>query len=95
MPLVWPFFVFFLLVDLFLAMLRAALLNARLPQLIELGSHDEQDFARTPRHAGVDAGDRRVGAGRPRGGGRCTHCCGKRPGGADRGADFAGRAQSL
>ncbi len=47
MPLVWLFFVFFLLIDLFLAMLRAALLNARLPQLIELGSHDEQDFERT------------------------------------------------
>jgi len=47
MSLVWPFLVFFLLLDLFLAILRAALLNARLPKLIELGSEDEQDFDRT------------------------------------------------
>lgn len=47
MSIVWPFFAFFLLLDLFLAILRAALLNARLPQLIELGSNDEQDFERT------------------------------------------------
>lgn len=47
MSIVWLFFAFFILLDLFLAILRAALLNARLPQLIELGSNDEQDFDRT------------------------------------------------
>lgn len=46
---VWPFFAFFILLDLFLAILRAALLNARLPKLIELGSDDEQNFDRTIR----------------------------------------------
>lgn len=37
----------FILLDLFFAVVRAALFNVRLPQLIELGSEDEKDFDRT------------------------------------------------
>lgn len=47
MTLVWLLLGGFILLDLFFAVVRAALLNARLPQLIEIGSEDEKDFDRT------------------------------------------------
>lgn len=47
MTLVWIFLGVFLLLDIFFGVLRAALLNARLPQLIEQGAEDEQDLEQT------------------------------------------------
>lgn len=39
--------VFFILVDIFLAILRAALVNVRVPQLVDMGSHEPQQVERT------------------------------------------------
>jgi CBS domain containing-hemolysin-like protein len=47
LTVVWVLLGIFILLDLFFSMLRAALLNARLPQLIGLGSQDEKDLDRT------------------------------------------------
>jgi CBS domain containing-hemolysin-like protein len=47
--LVWILWGGFILLDLFFAVVRVALLNARLPQLIDLGSEDGRDFDRTIR----------------------------------------------
>jgi CBS domain containing-hemolysin-like protein len=39
--------VFFVLLDIFFAILRAALVNVRVPQLVDLGSHEPQKVERT------------------------------------------------
>lgn len=44
---VWILFVLFVLLDIFFSLMRAALFNARLPQLIELSSGDDQRMERT------------------------------------------------
>lgn len=45
----WILLIVFILLDLFVSMTRAALLNARLPQLIDQGTEDKERLERTIR----------------------------------------------
>lgn len=47
--IVWILLVIFVLMDIFFALMRAALFNARLPQLIELAISDDKNIERTIR----------------------------------------------
>ena len=43
----WILLIVFVLLDLFISITRAALFNARLPQLIDLGTEDQERLERT------------------------------------------------
>ena len=45
--LTWILLIVFVLLDLFMSITRASLFNARLPQLIDLGTEDEERLERT------------------------------------------------